>query len=113
MHRSIIDVRAKAVGDVEAVVARLGSLTEMLLLVANVVLGACHDALALDALNGLGHHDASQHRIGTVIASQWVRDSGPNVLDQAHLKPSQLRPPSGARPRGPATGPSCMSTPFP
>lgn len=67
MHRSIIDVRAKAVGNVEAEVASLGSLTEMLLLVGNVVLGACHHALVLDAFNGLGHHNASQHRIGTVI----------------------------------------------
>ena len=68
MHCNIVDVRAKTVGNVEAVVAGLRSLTEMLLLVANVMLGARHDTLALDTSDGLGHHHTSQDRIGTAIA---------------------------------------------
>lgn len=54
MQGDVVDVCANAITDVEAKASRFGSLTKMLLLVANIMLAAGNDTRALDALDSLG-----------------------------------------------------------
>jgi hypothetical protein len=83
----------------------------MLLFVPNVVLSTCYYTSILNAFNCLCHRDTRKDWIG---AEAWdkFRTSSYQFAGELH-KPSQLRPPSGTRPIGPATGPNCTSTPFP
>ena len=84
----------------------------MLLFITDVVFGARNHASTLDALNSLCDEDPGQDWVRTKCAN-YYRQQDKRMFDvQAHLKPSQFRPPSGERPRGPATGPNCTSDPF-
>lgn len=52
MHRLVINVGTQTLGDVEAIALSLGCLTETLLLVSDVMLGACNDSSILNASDG-------------------------------------------------------------
>ena len=52
MHSLVINVGTQTLGDVEAITSSLGCLTETLLLVTNVMLGACNDSSILNASDG-------------------------------------------------------------
>lgn len=71
MHSHIIDVRANAVRDVEAISHCLGALPEVLLLVANEMFCASDDARALDTLNSLGYQDSRENRVGARRSIQY------------------------------------------
>jgi hypothetical protein len=60
VHCFIVDVGAHALCDVESVILRFGSLSEMLLFIADVVLGASHHASVLDALDCRSNQSAGQ-----------------------------------------------------
>jgi len=64
MHSHIIDVGAATLGDVIAVALGFWGLTEVLLLIQDVVLGASNDASILDAANCLCDGDTRE---------DWVR----------------------------------------
>jgi hypothetical protein len=51
MHCFVVNVGADTLRDVEPIIVRFRPLSEMLLLIANVVLGASHHTSILDALN--------------------------------------------------------------
>lgn len=55
MHRFVVDVGAATLRDVEAITLRFRPLSEMLLFIANVVLGASHHAGILDTLDCRGN----------------------------------------------------------
>ena len=59
----IVDVGAVTVGKI--VKSSLRNLSKMLLFVADVMLRASNDTLALNPLNALSHHDTAQDRIRT------------------------------------------------
>ena len=52
MHGLVVNVGRGRLGDVEVEPLRLGGLAEMLLLVADVVLGTCDDAGVLNPSHG-------------------------------------------------------------
>ena len=110
MQRHVVDIRAQAIRNSEIVLPqRFGGLAEMFLLIANQMLCTSDHTSTLNALNCLSYQTSGEHWIGTVQSqsSQII------CLADAHLKPSQFRPPSGDRPSGPATGPRVISTPLP
>ena len=51
MHRLVVNVGADALRDVETISLRFGRLSEVLLFIANEVLGASHNTGVLDTLN--------------------------------------------------------------
>ena len=60
MHCFVVNVGADTLCDVEPITVRFRSLSEMLLLIANVVLGASHHTSILDALNCGGNQGAGK-----------------------------------------------------
>lgn len=54
MHGDVVDVCAKTITDVEAKALSFGSLTKVLLLVADEMFGTGNHTSALDALDSLG-----------------------------------------------------------
>ena len=106
MHCLVIDV-----GGIGILGLAAHSLSVVFLLVANVVLRTSNYVRVLNALDSLGHCHTGQDRIGTE-AFGLVRNFRCQLKCRNQI-PSQFRPPSGTLPIGPATGPSCMSTPFP
>ena len=60
MHGLVVNVGAFTLCNVETIHLRFGRVPEMLLLVADVVLGASHDAGCLDALDGRRNQSARQ-----------------------------------------------------
>ena len=76
------------------------------------MLSTCDDTSTLDTLDRLGELDTSQDRVRTVWSCQRRENLLHRNYRQRYLKPSQFLPPSGERPSGPATGPSCTSVPF-
>lgn len=66
MHCLVINIRAQTVRDVGSEALRLGGLSEVLLLVADVVFGACDYTGLLDASYGLGKQHACQDRIRAI-----------------------------------------------
>ena len=54
MQGGVVDVRANAITDGEAITSRFAALTKVLLLVANVMFAAGNDTRALDTLDSLG-----------------------------------------------------------
>lgn len=60
MHGLVIDVRALTLCDIETIILRLGGVPEMFLLIADVVLSACHNASCLDTLDGRRNKSAGK-----------------------------------------------------
>lgn len=87
MHRTVVNVGAERLGDIKPVALCFRSLTEVLLLVQNIVLGASNDTGILDALDGLGYHKASERRIGreTLPVSATIRVSAERTGNRAQL----------------------------
>lgn len=52
MHRFIVNVRADALRNVESIILRFRALAEMLLFIADIVLGARHHTSILNTLDG-------------------------------------------------------------
>lgn len=76
MHCFVINVGADTLRDVEPIIVSFRSLSEMLLLIANVVLGASHHTSILDALNGGGNQSAGEVWVGRetfLLQSQHLR----------------------------------------
>ena len=63
MHGFVIDIRALTLGNIVPIPCRFWRLPEMLLLIADEVLGASDDTRALNALDCFGDQDTGQDRI--------------------------------------------------
>lgn len=74
MHGNIVHVRADAVVDIKAKACRLRGLTEMLLLIGNVMLSTCNDTSTLDTLNRLGELDPGQDWVRAVWRCQRLEN---------------------------------------
>jgi len=65
VHRLVIDVGAQRVCDLESRICCLGRLTEVFLLISDVVLSSGHDTGALNPFDGLSKHYTGQDRVRT------------------------------------------------
>lgn len=65
MHRLVVDVGTQSVRNIEPKACCLGGLTEVLLLISDIVLPSGHDAGALNPLDRLSKHYAGQEGVRT------------------------------------------------
>jgi hypothetical protein len=103
VHSDVVHIRAQGFGDVETVASGFWCLAEVLLFIDDVVLSACIVLVLVRNLDRLGHIQAMTPASWiplTVCATAIPESTGSGE------KPSQFRPPSGALPSGPTTGPS-------
>jgi hypothetical protein len=79
MHGLVVDVGADTLSDVEAIALSLRCLTEVLLFVGDVVLGARNDSSVLNASNCWIDQRASQVRIWTETFLRELLSNGPET----------------------------------
>jgi hypothetical protein len=74
----------------------------MLLLVEDVVLRARHHAAALDSLDGLGHGDAGEIRVGAAVISHHYHQIRSNLRIRYERDKHTQTPPSSSPPAAPS-----------
>lgn len=87
VKRLIVDIRAHTLSNIKSIASSLSSLSEMLLLVTNVMLGASNNTSILDTLDRLRHKRTSQSRVRreTLPVSATVRRSAKRAGNRSQL----------------------------